>query len=62
MPTVTTIVRGNGREEGDIDSGLSQVRPPPPPVPPPMANKISGILHLTQLGILKPFCLLFRWN
>ena len=42
MPTVTTIVRGNGREEGELDSGLSQVRPPPPPVPPPMASKITG--------------------
>ena len=43
MPTVTTIVRGNGREEGELDSGLSQVRPPPPPVPPPnrlVFNKI----------------------
>ena len=47
MPTVTTIIRGNskenssnGRDEGD--EGLSSVRPPPPPVPPPMGNKISG--------------------
>ena len=50
MPTLTTIVRGNskengtpnGRDEGDVDSGLSHVRPPPPPVPPPMGGKFIG--------------------
>ena len=50
MPTVTTIIRENskdnttnGRDEEDImDSGLSHVRPPPPPIPPPIGNKMSG--------------------
>merc|ERR1712088_961806 len=32
----------NGRDEGDVDSGLSHVRPPPPPVPPPMGGKFIG--------------------
>ena len=57
MPTVTTIIRGNskenssnGRDEGD--EGLSSARPPPPPVPPPMGNKISGnILRSYYLNI-----------
>ena len=65
MPTLTTIVRGNskengtpnGRDEGDVDSGLSHVRPPPPPVPPPMGGKFIGKFIETMLMPMRCFLL-----